>query len=323
MGVVYRATQLALDRTVALKLIAPALSEDHAFRQRFMRESKVAASIDHPNVDPGLLRGRGGRRRVHRDALRRGRRPAHARAPRAARCAPSAPRAIVAPGRRRRSTPRTPPASSTATSSPPTSCSAADDHAYLTDFGLTKHALSAPARHAAGPLGRHARLRRARADPRRADRRARGRLRARLRALLRAHRPAAVRARHRRGDAVGAPVRAAAAPSERGAGAARRVRRGVARALAKEPGRSLPVGRRPRPRALAAAARRRGPASANASSRPAPPRRSRSRRARRYAARPCRSARLRVPQRPASRSRPRPGAGDSARSPARSRRRSC
>ena len=50
MGVVYRATQLALDRTVALKLIAPELAGDPQFRERFKRESRIAASIRHPNV---------------------------------------------------------------------------------------------------------------------------------------------------------------------------------------------------------------------------------------------------------------------------------
>ena len=52
MGVVYRATDLALDRQVAVKLIAPALADDPAFRRRFVSESKVAASLDHPNVIP-------------------------------------------------------------------------------------------------------------------------------------------------------------------------------------------------------------------------------------------------------------------------------
>src|SRR5437763_4991684 len=52
MGVVYRATQLALERTVALKLIAPALAGDPDFRARFVRESRAAASIEHPNVIP-------------------------------------------------------------------------------------------------------------------------------------------------------------------------------------------------------------------------------------------------------------------------------
>ena len=52
MGVVYRATHLALDRVVALKLIASALSGDESFRARFKQESMTAASIDHPNVIP-------------------------------------------------------------------------------------------------------------------------------------------------------------------------------------------------------------------------------------------------------------------------------
>jgi YVTN family beta-propeller protein len=52
MGVVYRALQLDLERPVALKLIAPQLAEDAAFRERFGRESRAAASIDHPNVIP-------------------------------------------------------------------------------------------------------------------------------------------------------------------------------------------------------------------------------------------------------------------------------
>jgi Protein kinase domain len=52
MGVVYRATHLGLERTVALKVIAPALVGDGHARERFLRESKTAASIDHPNVIP-------------------------------------------------------------------------------------------------------------------------------------------------------------------------------------------------------------------------------------------------------------------------------
>jgi len=50
MGVVYRATQLALDRPVALKVIAGELAGDEAFRARFLRESRLAAKLDHPNV---------------------------------------------------------------------------------------------------------------------------------------------------------------------------------------------------------------------------------------------------------------------------------
>jgi ABC-type branched-subunit amino acid transport system substrate-binding protein len=52
MGVVYRASDLSLERPVALKLIAPELADDEQFRARFLREPKLAASLDHPNVIP-------------------------------------------------------------------------------------------------------------------------------------------------------------------------------------------------------------------------------------------------------------------------------
>ncbi len=52
MGVVLRATQIALERPVALKVIIPDLADDVDFRARFKRESLLAASIDHPNVIP-------------------------------------------------------------------------------------------------------------------------------------------------------------------------------------------------------------------------------------------------------------------------------
>ena len=52
MSIVYRAEHLSLGRTVALKLLAPQLSEDQDFRDRFTRESRLAASLDHPNIIP-------------------------------------------------------------------------------------------------------------------------------------------------------------------------------------------------------------------------------------------------------------------------------
>jgi serine/threonine protein kinase len=52
MGVVYRAFQPGLERTVALKVIAPDRARDREFRERFVRESRLAASLDHPNVVP-------------------------------------------------------------------------------------------------------------------------------------------------------------------------------------------------------------------------------------------------------------------------------
>jgi ABC-type branched-subunit amino acid transport system substrate-binding protein len=52
MGVVYRATDLSLERPVALKLIAPELADDQRFRQRFFEEPRLAASLDHSSVIP-------------------------------------------------------------------------------------------------------------------------------------------------------------------------------------------------------------------------------------------------------------------------------
>ena len=60
MAVVYRATQLSLGRSVALKVIVPEFAEDDGFRARFERESLIAASIDHPNVVPIYEAGRHG-----------------------------------------------------------------------------------------------------------------------------------------------------------------------------------------------------------------------------------------------------------------------
>ena len=52
MGVVYKAYDPRLKRNVALKLIAPELSGDARFRERFLAETELAASLEHPNVVP-------------------------------------------------------------------------------------------------------------------------------------------------------------------------------------------------------------------------------------------------------------------------------
>ncbi|MEV0253343.1 serine/threonine-protein kinase [Streptomyces sp. NPDC050732] len=52
MAVVYRARDLRLDRTVALKLLAPELARNDTFRRRFTHESRVAAAIEHPHIVP-------------------------------------------------------------------------------------------------------------------------------------------------------------------------------------------------------------------------------------------------------------------------------
>ena len=52
MGTVYLATHARLDRRVAVKVISPDLADDPDFRARFLRESQLAASLDHPHVIP-------------------------------------------------------------------------------------------------------------------------------------------------------------------------------------------------------------------------------------------------------------------------------
>ena len=50
MGVVYEATQLSLDRKVALKLLTAELSADAGFRERFRHEARIQGAMDHPNI---------------------------------------------------------------------------------------------------------------------------------------------------------------------------------------------------------------------------------------------------------------------------------
>jgi serine/threonine protein kinase len=52
MAVVYRASDSRLNRSVALKILAPELASDTAYRQRFVREMRAAAAVDHPNIVP-------------------------------------------------------------------------------------------------------------------------------------------------------------------------------------------------------------------------------------------------------------------------------
>jgi YVTN family beta-propeller protein len=52
MGIVYRAYDLRLKRTVALKLVTPELALDERFRERFAKETELAISLEHPNVVP-------------------------------------------------------------------------------------------------------------------------------------------------------------------------------------------------------------------------------------------------------------------------------
>jgi ABC-type transport system substrate-binding protein/class 3 adenylate cyclase/tRNA A-37 threonylcarbamoyl transferase component Bud32/DNA-binding beta-propeller fold protein YncE len=52
MGTVYSALDVSLERRVALKILIPELARDERFRERFFRESKLAASLEHPHIVP-------------------------------------------------------------------------------------------------------------------------------------------------------------------------------------------------------------------------------------------------------------------------------
>jgi DNA-binding beta-propeller fold protein YncE/predicted Ser/Thr protein kinase len=141
MGVVYRALQLDLDRPVALKLIAPQLAEDPEFRDRFVRESRAAASIDHPNVIPIYYTGESEDGALYiamryvegsdlRTLVRAEQRLDPARAAQIVSQVASALDAAHARGIVHRDV------------KPANVLLGANDHAYLTDFGLTKRVTS-------------------------------------------------------------------------------------------------------------------------------------------------------------------------------------
>ena len=52
MGSVYLARERSLDRPVALKVLPPEFASDPALRERFLRETRTAASFSHPNIVP-------------------------------------------------------------------------------------------------------------------------------------------------------------------------------------------------------------------------------------------------------------------------------
>src|SRR5947199_3586692 len=52
MSVVYQAENVRLSNVIALKVLAPELAADDVFLARFLEESRIAASLNHPNVIP-------------------------------------------------------------------------------------------------------------------------------------------------------------------------------------------------------------------------------------------------------------------------------
>ena len=141
MGVVYRATQIGLERTVALKVITPALADDPDFRKRFVAESKAAASVEHPNVIPVYYAGELEHvlfivmRYVDGPDLRAlVRAEDHLDPERAAHIVAQLGGALDAAHRHGLVHRDVKPANVLLDE---------DDHAYLTDFGLTKHAATA------------------------------------------------------------------------------------------------------------------------------------------------------------------------------------
>ena len=60
MAVVFKATEETLRRTVALKVLVPALGMDSEFRERFIHESRAATAVDHPHIIPVYAAGDAG-----------------------------------------------------------------------------------------------------------------------------------------------------------------------------------------------------------------------------------------------------------------------
>src|SRR6185295_7489082 len=57
MGAVYKAHQIGMDRTVALKVLSQQLAGNSEFVQRFRREAQMSAKLDHLNVIRGITVG--------------------------------------------------------------------------------------------------------------------------------------------------------------------------------------------------------------------------------------------------------------------------
>ena len=196
MGVVYRATSVALNRIYALKVLAPELAEDEQFRERFKREIRIAASLHHPNVvgihyageHEGMLffvmdfvTGTD----LREVLVKTGALDPNRAVDLLQQCA-SALDAAHRGGLVHRDVK---PGNILIT------VKDGQEHAYLTDFGLAKKSDTASGADRQGARGRDRRLHGPRAGHRRSHRRAHRHLRAGLRLLPDAHREGALRAR--------------------------------------------------------------------------------------------------------------------------------
>ena len=168
MAVVYRAYDLQLDRQVALKVLDPVLAEDAEFRQRFIRESRSAAAVDHPNIIPVFAAGEAdgvlfiAMRYVSGPDVRTlidsgGPLPAR----RAVDIVAQVAAALDTAHERGLVHRDVKPANMLLDPAPG---GGRTDHAYLSDFGLSKQAADQPGPHRDRPAGRHPGLRRPGAD---------------------------------------------------------------------------------------------------------------------------------------------------------------
>ena len=208
MSVVYQAENLRLSSVIALKVLAPELASDDVFRARFLEESRIAASLNHPNVIPIYDMGSQddllyiAMRYVSGTDMRqmikkRGRiLPATALF-----LIGQAARALDAAHRKGLVHRDVKPGNLLIERG---SDDADPDHVYLADFGITKHAMSRSGLTSTGPVPGHDQLRRPGADPRHVGARPGRPVLAGLRAVRVPDRAGPVREGPGRGDHLGA-----------------------------------------------------------------------------------------------------------------------
>ena len=256
MGVVYRAEDLRLGRKVALKLLVGSLADDPTYRERFLRESRLAASIEHAGIVPvfeageadGLLyiamRFVDG---VDLAALLRREGPLEPE------------RAVALVGQLAGALDAAHARGLIHRDVKPSNALIGTDtdgeHAYLADFGITQDLADGDRLTATDQLVGTANYLAPERHPRRGDRPPRGHLRARVRALRVPHRIAPVRRDERGGDPLRSPPGAAPTGQRAPRRAAGGTRRGDRSRIGEGPGRALSV-RRPAAGSGTAGARR-------------------------------------------------------------------